>query len=102
MRALVCAFARVVCAQFRLAYTDGKQQHVDVMNRNQLIEICKAPDRKEQLKSVTKENMVDAPATTDAAADGRGQSELQECVITLTQEVKAMKKTMERVAGVLD
>jgi hypothetical protein len=73
---------------------------------NELIEICKDPNRKERLKSITKESMADLIGGASAMATPQDQStemrNLMHSMSCMTQEMQQLRASNDRLAGALD
>lgn len=74
------------------------------MSYDQLIALCKDPDRKERMKSVTKETIADLiiSNTTDDVAATAEPDGLNRCLVGMAQEIRSMKVTMERVTTAIE
>jgi methylthioribose-1-phosphate isomerase len=71
------------------------------MNLNQLVEICKDPERKERLKSVTKEQMADV-LVLHASDLGSDHKNLRQGMETMVKEMQELRKTNEKMVVALE
>lgn len=71
------------------------------MDLNQLVKICKDPERKERLKSVTKEQMADVLVlhTSELGSDYKN---LRQGMETMVKEMQELRKTNEKMVVALE